>query len=63
MIEVLFLYETQTITMQCNIENKLKDITKNLKIKIKEENNNNLSYIYDGNKINEELTLKQITNR
>ena len=34
--------------MQCNIENKLKEIAKKLKLKIKEENNDNLFFIYEG---------------
>jgi len=62
MIEVLFIYETQNIKIQCNIENKLKDVTTKLKFKINEENNNDLFYVYNGDKINEELTLKQILN-
>ena len=62
MIEVIFTYEIHNIKMQCNIENKLKEIAKRLKLKIKKENNDNLFFLYEGNKINEELTLKQIIN-
>ena len=61
MIEVLFIYETQNIKIQCNIEDKLKDIAQKLKFKINEEDNNDLFFVYEGDKINEELTIKQIT--
>ena len=60
MIEVLFLYETQNIIIQCNTEDKLKDVAQKLKIKINEEDNDDLFYVYEGDKINEELTIKQI---
>ena len=61
MVEVLFIYEGQQIIIQSNnLEEKIKDIINKFKIKIKEEENNNLYYIYNGDKINEELELNQI---
>ena len=59
MAEALFIYEGQQIIIQCNIEDKMKDIINKFKNKIKEENNN-LYYIYNGDKINEELKLNKI---
>jgi len=59
MAEVLFIYEGQIIIIQCNFEDKIKDIIKKFKNKIKIEDNN-LCYIYDGNKINTELSFNQI---
>ena len=60
MIEVIFIYKGQQIIIQCyNIEDKMKDIINKFKNKIKEEDNN-LYYIYNGDKINEELKLNQI---
>ena len=61
MAEVLFIYEGQQIIIQSNnLEEKIKDIINKFKIKIKEEENNNLYYIYNGDKINEELELNKI---
>jgi hypothetical protein len=45
MIEVLFIYEGQNIIIQCNIDDKMKDIINKFKTKIKEEDNN-LCYLY-----------------
>ena len=59
MAEALFIYEGLQIIIQCNIEDKMKDIINKFKNKIKEENNN-LYYIYNGDKINEELKLNKI---
>ena len=59
MVEVLFIYEGQQIIIQCNIEDKMKDIINKFKSKIQKEDNN-LYYIYNGDKINEELKLNQI---
>jgi len=61
MAEVLFIYEGQQIIIQSNnLEEKIKDIINKFKIKIKEEENNNLYYIYNGDKINEELELNEL---
>ena len=61
MAEVLFIYEGQQIIIQSNnLEEKIKEIINKFKIKIKEEESNNLLYIYNGDKINEELELNKI---
>ena len=58
-MEILFIYKGEQIIIQCNIEDKMKDIINKFKSKIKEEDNN-LNYIYNGEKINKELKLNQI---
>ena len=59
MVEVLFIYKGQQIIIQCNIEDKIKDIINKFKNIIKEEDNN-LCFLYNEDKINEELKLNQI---
>jgi len=45
MVEVLFIYEGQQIIIRSNnLEDKIKDIINKFKIKIKEEESNNLFY-------------------
>jgi len=61
MVEVLFIYEGQEIIIQCNFEDKIKDIINKFKNKIQEEDSK-LCYIYNGDKINEELKFNQIVN-
>ena len=61
MVEAIFIYEGQKIIIQCNLEDKIKDVINKFKSKI-EEKDNNLYYIYNGNKINEELKFNQIIN-
>ena len=61
MAEILFIYEGEKIIIQCNnLEEKIKDIIRIFKTKIKDEESNNLYYIYNGDKLNEELKLNQI---
>ena len=62
MIDILFKYESQTITIQGNIENKMKEIAIKFKTKINKDNND-FYYVYNGNKIDEELTLNEIINQ
>ena len=59
MVEVLFIYEGQLIIIQSNLDDKMKDIINKFKNIMKEEDNN-LCYIYNGEKINEEFKLNQI---
>ena len=60
MIEVLFIYKGKEIEIKCNnLEDKMKDIVNEFRNKIKEEDND-LCFIYNGNKINKELKLNQI---
>ena len=61
MAEILFIYEGGKTKIKCNnLQEKMKDIINKFKNKIKEEENNNLYYIYNGEKINENLNLNQI---
>jgi hypothetical protein len=57
MAQVVFNYEGQLITIQCNKNDKMRDICSKLSIKIN-ENINSLIFLYGGNKIN----LKKIHN-
>ena len=61
MAEISFIYEKgEKIIIQCNnLEEKIENIINKFKNKIKEEDNN-LSYIYNGDKISEELELNKI---
>ena len=61
MVEILFIYNGNQIKIQCNTEDKMKDIFNRFKIKSNEEDDN-LRYIYHCNIINEELKLNQIIN-
>ena len=61
MAQILFIYEEENIIIQCNnLEDKMKDIINEFKNKIKKGEINNLYYVYNGDKINEELKLNQI---
>ena len=61
--EVVFNYEGIITTIQCNSNDKMKDIISKFLLKInKSENNNDLYYIYNGEKINLELTSKEQSN-
>ena len=63
MVEVIFNYKGINTIIQCNINDKMKDIINRFLIKIgKNENDNNLLYIYDANIINYELTFIQQAN-
>ena len=59
MVEVVFIYEGQALIIQSNLDDKMKDIINKFKNIMKEEDNN-LCYIYNGEKINEEFILNQI---
>ena len=60
MVEVIFNYKGIDTIIQCNINDKMKDIIKKFLIKIvKNENANNLFFIYNANIINYELTFIQ----
>ena len=63
MVEVIFNYEGINTVIQCNREDKMKDIIKRFLKKIeKNENDNNLLCIYGANIINNELTFIQKAN-
>ena len=63
MVEVIFNFEGINIIIQCNREDKMKDIIKRFLTKIeKNENDNNLLYIYGSSIINYELSFIQQAN-
>ena len=57
MIEIKFIYEGKSIPIQCNKNEKMKEIFNKIETEIK---NNLVDYIYNGNKINKELKLEEI---
>jgi len=63
MSNILFQYNGQKIAIQCDIKDKFKDIIKKFFIKSQIQDDNNLFFLYDGNKIDENLTLEQIINK
>ena len=60
MAEVDFIYKGNIINIQCNSNDKMKDIFQKFIIKAQINNNQLLYYLYQGNKINEDLTFEQI---
>jgi len=62
-MEVIFNYKDFYTIIQPNIDDKMKDIINKFLIKIgKNENDKNLYYIYNGNKVNLELTCIKLAN-
>ena len=61
MLKVIFNYKGSNIEILSNEEEKMRDIINKLSNKI-EYNINNIYFIYNGNKINEELKIKEIIN-
>ena len=61
MAEAIFNYEGINTTIQCDLNEKMKDIIGRLKIKV-QNNENNLYYLYNGTQINYELTFNQQAN-
>ena len=61
MVEVLFNYNGIETIIQCNINDKMKDIINKYIIKT-EKNNNNIYYLYNGDKIKEELSFNEQAN-
>ena len=59
MIQVEFIFNQFNIIIQCNKDEKMKEIFNKFILKA-EANINNLYFLYNGNKINEELTFAQI---
>ena len=63
MAEVIFNYEGNNIKIQCNINEKMKDIISKFLIKInKKDTNITLYYLYNGNTINKELIFNDQAN-
>ena len=61
MAKVVFSYAGTEITIQCDKEDKMKNICNKFATKI-DKNVNSLIFIYNGNKINYELTFKKQSN-
>ena len=61
MAEVIFNYEGINTLIQCDINNTMKEIIDKFLIKL-ENKENNLFYLYNGTKINYELTFNQQAN-
>ena len=63
MAEIIFNYEGNDIPIQCNINDKLKKIIVSFLTKCDiKENNENLFYLYNGTRINNELTFNEQAN-
>ena len=62
MSQIEFLYQGSITIIQCNINEKMKDIFKRFTIKQGLEENS-IYFLYSGKKINEELTLKEIIDK
>ena len=60
MAEIVFIYEGNPITIQCNKNQKIKDICINLSNKIN-MNINSLIFLYGGNQLNLDKTYDEIT--
>ena len=64
MAEVIFNFEGINTTIQCNIDEKMKDIIDKFKIKAEiNDNNNNLFYLYNGSSIRQELKFIEQANK
>ena len=61
MTSVIFNYKGKDTIIQCNINDKIKDIYKKYETKIGEDISK-LYFIYNGNKINDNLNLNEIIN-
>ena len=59
--QVIFNYEGANTKIQCNINDKIKDIINKFLNKI-ENNENNLIYLYNGTQVNKELTFNEQAN-
>jgi len=60
MFNAIFNYNGKEMKIQCKLSDLMKDIFQ--KYKLKTDINNNVSYLYNGTKINEELKLEEIIN-
>ena len=59
--QVIFNYEGTNTKIQCNINDKIKDIINKFLTKIG-NNENNLFYLYNGTQVNKELTFNEQAN-
>ena len=63
MAEIKFTYEGSNTIIQCDINDKIKDIINKFLIKINKEKNIKLYYLYNGKIINKELTFNEQANQ
>ena len=63
MAEIKFNYEGSVTSIQCDINDKFKEIIKKFLVKINKNENTNLYYLYNGSQINEELTFYEQANQ
>ena len=61
MTKVIFIFESKEITILCNLKEKMKDIFMKFSSKTQIDISK-ISFIYNGNKINENMELQQIIN-
>ena len=62
MAEVTFVYKSFCIEIQCNVNDKMKDIITKFLDKIGKKDSKILYYLYNGSRINEELTFNEQAN-
>ena len=61
MYHIIFNYNEKEIKIQCKSNDIMKDIFQKYELKTN-INNNNVFYLYNGLKVNKELTLEEIIN-
>ena len=61
MAEVIFNYEGKPYSIQCNVNDKIKDIKSKFLLKIV-KNDTNLYYLYNGSQLKDELTFNKQAN-
>ena len=59
--KIIFNFEGRNLTIQCSLEDKIKDICQKFATKI-DSNINSLIFLYGGNKMNMELKFKEQAN-
>ena len=60
--KAIFVYNGSTTIIQCNLNDKMKEICQKFSSKLQIDLNN-LFFLYNGNKINNELTFQQLINK
>lgn len=60
--KAIFVYNGNTTIIQCNLNDKMKEICQKFSSKLQIDLNN-LFFLYNGNKINNELTFQQLINK
>ena len=62
MVEIIFIFNEQQSTLECKPEEKIKEIFKKYALK-ESKNIDSLYFSFNGNKINQELTITQFINK